>query len=492
MPFVKKISILGGGTSGLLTALILKKSNPLFDITLIKSLEIDIVGVGEGSTEHWATFMKYIGVHPIEIFKKTDATFKYGIKFNNWNGDGKSYMHAVVAEMLKETATAHPYLYHKSIVDNKDPNNVINDFIHNSQHYQPVGFSTNQFHFDTFKLNQFLQDKCAEFEINIINDTILDVATDTNGITELKGIEDSYSADFFVDCSGFRKVLINKLGAEWVDCTEYLPMNSAITFATPHIEGEELPSYTSATALSSGWVFRLPTQTRFGNGYIYCDKFITEEQALAEAEAHYGHKLNVGKRFKFGAGYLKNSWIKNCVGLGLAGSFIEPLEATSIGTSIQQAFGLATYLRSWTKDTPGISKIYNAQFEKVFTNIVDFVQLHYITKRDDSDFWKYCKTLKLTEFNENTLPIFKNNLPGSPVFMEPYILFRNYNWLLVLNGLELFNRQNLIEQWDNLIEDVRLEASVKLFLNKNKNEGDTPLGHQDAIDFILGLNDANN
>ena len=492
MPFVKKIVILGGGTSGLVTALILKKSNPLLDIHLIKSDEIDIVGVGEGSTEHWATFMNYVGIHPIEIFKKTDATFKYGIKFNNWNGDGKSYMHAVTAEVMKETAIAHPYLYHKLIVDNEDPNEVIDKFIQNSQHYQPVGFSSNQYHFDTFKLNQFLQDKCIAHNINIITDTIIDVIVNDSGIVELKGNAGKYAADFFVDCSGFRKVLMNQLDAEWVDCTEYLPMNSAMTFATPYIEDEELPSYTSATALSSGWVFRLPTQQRFGNGYIYCDKFITEEQALAEVEAHYGHKLQIGKRFKFGAGYLKKSWIKNCVGLGLAGSFIEPLEATSIGTSIQQAFVLATYIQSWSKDTTGISEIYNDQFEKVFKNIVDFVQLHYITKRDDSDFWKYCKTLKLTEFNEKTLPIFKNNLPGSPVFTNPYILFRNYNWILILNGLELFNRQRLIEQWDNTFEHVRLEASVKLFLNQSKNDNDIPLGHKDAINFILGLENADN
>ena len=157
---VKNICILGAGTSGLISALILKQGHPELNITVIKSSEIDIVGVGEGSTEHWGTFMHYVGISPGELFKEAGATFKYGIRFDNWNGDGKDYLHVVVTELNQSTEWGYPYLYHKLLVDSDDPMDCVGDFVLKNQHYRPYELSTNQYHFDTFKLNMFLQKKC--------------------------------------------------------------------------------------------------------------------------------------------------------------------------------------------------------------------------------------------------------------------------------------------------------------------------------------------
>jgi tryptophan halogenase len=261
-------------------------------------------------------------------------------------------------------------------------------------------------------------------------------------------------------------------------------MNSAITFPTAIEADQEIPSYTRATALSAGWCWQIPTQERFGNGYVYCDKFITEEQALAEAETLYGKKLEIVKRFKFSAGYLKTPWIGNVCAIGLSGSFVEPLEATNIGTAIQQSFGLNSYLSAWEPNS-NISKIYNKQFVDVFQNTVDFIQLHYITKREDSEFWKYCKNLKLTEFNKKTLDIFKKNMPVTTIFTKPYILFRNANWFLVLYGLGIMDREVLIEKWKLLPRTTQLESAVKLFVIKNNNSTEIPLGHREAIHAII-------
>ena len=481
---VKNICVLGAGTSGLISALILKQGHPNFDITIIKSSSIDIVGVGEGSTEHWATFMSYVGISPIELFKETGATFKYGIRFDNWNGDNKDYLHVVVSELNQSTEWGHPYLYHKLLVDSDNPLDCVGDFVLKNEHYRPYELSTNQYHFDTFKLNMFLQKKCVERGINIVEDTITEVSSSDTVIKKVKGSNAEYVADFFVDCSGFHRVLTKELGAEWEDCSDYLPVNSAITFPTKLDPTKELPSYTRATALSAGWCWQIPTQERFGNGYVYCDKFITEEQALAEVEELYGQKLEIVKRFKFSAGYLKTPWIGNVCAIGLSGSFVEPLEATNIGTAIQQAFGLNSYIASWDNDSK-ISDIYNKQFVDVFQNIIDFIQLHYITKRDDSKFWKYCRNLKLTNFNNSTLDIFKKNMPVSTIFTKPYILFRNVNWFLVMYGLDMIDRYALIEKWSSLSRAVQLEAAVKLFVIKNNNSSEISVGHRDAIKNII-------
>jgi tryptophan halogenase len=482
---INNICILGAGTSGLISALILKKSYPNINITVIKSPIVDIVGVGEGSTEHWAEFMNFVDIDVVELIKETDATFKYGIKFDNWNGDNKEYFHAVVTEFTQQTALGYPYIYHKLLVDNEDPLKCVGDFIINSEHYYPLELSANQFHFDTFKLNEFLQRKCLEANIEIVEDTIISVDTNDNGIASISGEVNNYVADFFIDCSGFHKVLTTKLNSEWVDCADYLPVNSAITFPTEFIDNQKIPSYTKATALSAGWVWQIPTQNRFGNGYVYCDKFIDEETALKEVEELYGKKLNIVKRFKFSAGYTKTPWIKNVCAIGLSASFIEPLEATNIGTAIQQAFSLSTCIPTWDPSITTIADIYNSQFVDVFQNTIDFVQLHYLTKREDTDFWKYCKTLKLTEFNKKTLPMYKENMPLSTTFAKPYILFRNHNWFLVLNGLGHFDREKLIAKWKNMPLEMQHNAAIKLFVIKTKDDAEQPLAHRDALNEIM-------
>lgn len=486
---IKKINILGAGTAGLVSALVLKTYNKELDISIIKSKKIDIVGVGEGSTEHWAAFIDYIDVNIVEFFKHTDCTYKHGIMFENWNGDQSNYMHNVnTFFMQQDNTTGYPFLQHLKIVttntqlETLDPNTVL------SKHYQPVARSTNQFHFDTFKLNEYLIKICKDKQINIIEDTISEVSINNSGIESLKGETNNYIADLYIDASGFNRVLLSKLGAVWVDCTEYLPMNSAITFPTTFKENEEYPGYTRAIAMNAGWIWQIPTQKRYGNGYVFCDKFITEEEALAEAEELYQQKLTINKSFKFGAGYIKDVWIKNCVAIGLSASFVEPLEATNIGTGIQQAFALITHLE--TQDIAEESKMmYNKIIRNIFKNTIDFVQLHYITKREDTNFWKFCKTIKKTEFNKRTLEVFKNSMPTWQYFSEPYILFNHQNWIPVLNGLELIDRQKYIDNWNKISYNKRMETLVKSDIYDNRPCD--VLNNRDAIEFMRNSNVAN-
>jgi tryptophan halogenase len=479
---IKDICIVGGGTSGIVSALILKYSNTNVNVKLIKSKDIDIVGVGEGSTEHWAEFCKYADIDIKDLFKEAGSTYKFGIMFENWNGDDKNYYHQINSYFTEETPNGYPYIQHKLIAEIENQIDSLDQSSVRSEHYYPVDQSTNQFHFDTFKLNEFLLKKCKSRGIEVITDTITDVIIDDSGIKSLVGETNSYNSELYIDSSGFKKLLINKLGAEWIDNTDYLPMNSAITFPLPH-DGKDFPAYTRAIAMDAGWMWQIPTQERFGNGYVFCDKFISEEDAIKEVEKRLGHKINVVKRFKFGAGYLSNPWIKNCVAVGLSSSFIEPLEATNIGTAIQQAFGIVAYLNNHSISKLSIDH-YNKTFTKVFQNIVDFVQLHYLTKRTDTDFWKHCQSLPLTKFNKETLEHFKENIPLWNYFKEPYTLFDHNNWIAVMYGLGQIDRQKYIDNWKEIPYNIQMGAKVKIDVY-NSNNADT-VSHDTAIRIMRG------
>ena len=480
---INKLVILGGGTSGLVSAIILKSLYKKLDVTIIKSTDIGIIGVGEGSTEHWSRFMQIAGISVHDLLRETDGTFKTGIKFVNWNGDNDYYFHSVHSAYLKETPVGVSYPYFGLIAEGRTHHDLIPETIHNSVHHEPLEGTVNQFHFNTMKLNDFLIKQCLTREIKIVDDTVEDVVLDETGhVTELIGKAAKYSADFFIDCSGFKRIISSKLGAKWVDCSDYLPMNSAFAFPTEKLE--DIPSHTLSTAMSSGWMWRIPTVERFGNGYVYCDKFITDDQAVQEAQSVFTKPIEIAKKFKFTAGYVDKFWIKNCVALGLAGSFVEPLEASSIGTSIQQAIGIGGCLINYQKNDQSIIDKYNEEFEAVAKNIIDFVQLHYITKRNDTEFWKHCKNLKLTDFNEQTLRHFKESGVNTNFFTKPYLLFRDVNWLLVMHGLGMFNIANIKEimskQNDDILFSVNeLEKEFKQFLSEK-----TMIPHRECLEIL--------
>jgi tryptophan halogenase len=458
---VKSVCIVGGGTSGMIAALMIRKAYPKMIINVIESSSIGIVGVGEGSTEHWRFFIDYTDISVYELFRETDATFKIGIKFTNWHGDNSHYFHSLMIDFGgQDRHNGLFYTWLKMVGENWNPLDTLGKASQLSRHYEPLHDNINQYHFDTFKLNKFLHKKCSERNIQIIDTIIENVNLDENGfvdnVVDTKG--EKFTADFFIDCSGFKRIIASKLGVKWVDVSNYLPMNSAIAFPTDYMN--DIPSYTEATALSSGWSWRIPTQNRFGNGYVYCDKFIDDESAVKEITTHYKENLNIeniniGKKFKFSAGYVDNFWMKNCVSMGLSGMFVEPLEASSIGTTIQQCANFVTVLQFFDRDQNYTAKKYNKIMTDVATNIVDFIQLHYFTHRQDSDFWKFCKnSLEPTEFNREYLPYFKQCTPDPNFFRESLLLFKQLNFMQVMHGLRLLDSKQAIKIYETHLEKI--------------------------------------
>lgn len=485
---VNSILILGGGTSGLVSALILKSLYNKLDIIVLKSSDIGIIGVGEGSTEHWSVFMNIVGISVYDIIRETDATFKTGIKFVNWNGDNDYYFHSIHNGYIKENAIGHPYVYPGMISKNMTHHDIVPENIHRSVHYEPLESSVNQFHFDTMKLNDFLLNLCEQRNIKVIDSTIDNVNLNDKGFVDslVDGENVKYSADLFIDCSGFKRIISSKLGVKWIDCSEYLPMNSAIAF--PTARKEEIPSHTLSTAMSSGWMWRIPTQQRFGNGYVYSDDFLTYEQAVEEAQSCFDVTVEVAKKFKFTAGYVDKFWIKNCISVGLAGSFVEPLEASSIGTSIQQALGIASQLPCYDQDNAVAADFYNHEFESVAKNIIDFVQLHYITKRSDTEFWKYCKNIKLTDFNKETLELFKKNIPLPGFFAKPFLLFRDTNWLMIMHGLGMFDIDSIQSTYNQFNDDLKFSTEDAIIKLQEFIDSKSMISHRDTLEELKKRN----
>ena len=214
---VKKIAIIGGGTAGVVTALILRKTFENLEIDLIESDKIGIVGVGEGSTEHWQTFMQHCDISTTELIKETGATFKYGINFENWTGDGSNYIHSISSAYNMSSQTNSKFVYSYLISKGAGPKDLVHKYIEKSLHRMPF-FTINQFHFDTNKLNKFLHDLCDKRNVKTIKAEINEVKLSENGeISELISEDGrSFKYDLYVDCTGFHRLLLHKtMGVKW-------------------------------------------------------------------------------------------------------------------------------------------------------------------------------------------------------------------------------------------------------------------------------------
>jgi flavin-dependent dehydrogenase len=477
---IKKILIVGGGTAGLISALIIKRR---FDyiVDVVQSKEIGIIGVGEGSTEHFKEFMTYMNIDEKTIIKECGATYKTGIFFKNWSN--KDYLHTVMAPFDYKNGQ-YCFLYGKQISENKNylyPKNLLQNKLNKELllNYSDV---TNQYHFDNYKLNKFLVKKCKEFNINIFDDKIQNVLFNDNGeIQSVLGNKQKYEYDFYIDSSGFKRVIHSKLNSNWKSFSEYLNMNSAIVFPTKDEKNYNL--WTLAKAMNYGWRFKIPVWGRHGNGYVFDSNYVTADQAKEELDKEFGYDVEISKEFKFDPGYLENVWIKNCVAIGLSGSFVEPLEATSIGTSIQQTFMLIHKLSNYNEND---IKKYNKDFSSIMNNIKDFIFLHYMNNKNKNNMWDEISKKTIPDSLQEKLEIWKYRLPIKEDFNleSNYILFYESNFIIVLNGLNLINIENIKKEYENTSQWIKFSANQLMNLQKNFELSMSLIDHKKIIEMI--------
>jgi tryptophan halogenase len=389
----RHIVIVGSGTAGLINALMLRRAFPNFPITVVYSKEIGIVGVGEGSTEHWRMFINLCEIPVAELLVRTAATHKAGIRYKNWTDHTPDYFHSI--------STADPMnpfgallLYNGLNADEKLLTNSLSTrgLVEGKVPADRPHDTINQFHFDTFKLNEYLTALCFQRNVRMVEGVVQSVSVSSeDGWVESVLLEDGQvvGGDFFVDASGFRRVVCSAVGnTDWVDYGDHLPMNSAIAFPTPHPEDGRIWGFTWARAMSNGWSWEIPTQERRGNGYVFCDAFTDEEGAVREMSEMLGYEVEPARTFRFRSGYLRDQWQKNVVAVGLSSSFVEPLEATSIGSTIQQARSLCLNLATFRRGDTAIQRRHNRDMTAMMENILSMIFLHYMTDRTDTDFWR--------------------------------------------------------------------------------------------------------
>ncbi len=460
-----KLTIVGGGTSGLITGLMLKKRfTDTIDIQVIKSDKIGVIGVGEGSTEHWNMFANYMGIDRFEVIKETGAVFKVGVKYEGWMKN--DFMHNVDGQIMDMVHGQYRLGYGTLINDNR----TNKDYIHKNFWSDNLNhsFVPYQMNFNAAELNKYLLKLCDRFNIKLITDEIKDVNMNEDGsIKSLTG-KIEYESDFFIDSTGFKKLLISKLGAKWQSYSDYILMNEAIAFPTE--DTEKYPLYTHIRAMDAGWTWSIPVWGRWGNGYTFNNNFINADKAQEEVEKKFGKKINIFKNIKFESGRLDKVWIKNCVAVGLSASFIEPLEASAIATSIQQGFLLNHHLTNYNENT---IKVYNDKVNTINQNILEFICLCYLVDKNDTDFWK--QEFKMPDTLQFKLDIWKNKLPIFEHFDSKYLLFNESNFIVALHGRNLLNVENIKKEYMTLPESLRKNAY--------NNIVDIMVERQEAEDF---------
>lgn len=491
-----KITIVGGGTAGWLAALFVKKMQPHHDVTVIESSAIGIIGAGEGSTGLLTDVIENtifnFGCNEEEFIRETGATIKLGIKHKGWHREdldyhyygsldtsptsGKRDIDYIFAEALirygKEGIHRVSHLGN-ILEENKNP------FFNDGKLFNRDVIQ-GSYHFDAHKVGKYFKKVCGESVANI-DAKVLNVNLTESGYLESLLLDNgtTHSADFFIDASGFAKLLMTSLSGKWVSYQKNLPLNSAMPFFLPHEDVVE--PVTTAWAQRNGWMWQIPTQERYGCGYVFDDHFVTPEQAQAELEQTIGKKIEPIRVLKFDAGRQDTLWIKNCVSIGLAAAFAEPLEATSIHTTIVQLETFVTeFLKSSLDDTlnPAAMKSYNHRMARMYDDIKDFLVLHYQGGRSDSEFWRMISSgVTQTDFVKQIIEMSKTKIPSYLDFNTYYkaIDWPLYSYVLAGLGLlqpalarkelDLRNISKLAAEHLNVLEEQRKNQIAPLIEN---------------------------
>ena len=444
---IHKVVVVGGGTSGWMTAAALSKVlKGRYEISLIESDEISTIGVGEATIPMISIFNRMLDLDEDEFVRETQASFKLGIEFVNWARLGERYIHGFgVIGQDNWTVDFHQYWLKQYMAGKAKEleRYSINTMacLHNKfmrprtdMPNSPLSQIAYAFHFDASLYAKFLRKYAEARGVTRVEGRIVDVALregDGHVSTLTLQSGQKIEGDLFIDCSGFRALLIEgTLKTGYEDWSHWLPCDRAL--AVPCVSVKELTPFTRSTARSAGWQWRIPLQHRIGNGYVYSSKFISDDEATAVLMGNLdGAPLAEPRPIRFVTGKRKQAWNKNVVSIGLASGFIEPLESTSIHLVQMGIAHLLTFFPAAGFERADIDQ-YNRVMSQEFEWVRDFIILHYkATERSDTPFWNYCREMQIPETLRHRMELFRTH---GRVYREGNELFTKVSWLQVMHG----------------------------------------------------------
>lgn len=446
---IERIVIVGGGTAGWMTAAALSRlrvGRPIA-ITLVESEEIGTVGVGEATIPPFLDFNRLLEIDEREMLAAVQGSFKLGIQFVNWGRIGDSYIHPFGNYGYEIDGVSFHHVWHRlHQAADRRPIQLFNletmaahfgRFARTADYARddlpPVNYA---YHIDAGRYARFLRGYAEARGVVRCEGKVQHVDLDSEsgfvtGVTLANG--QRIDGDFFVDCSGFRGLLIEQtLQTGYEDWSHFLPCDRAVALPCQREDGSGPLPYTRATAHGAGWQWQVPLQHRNGNGHVYCSQFMSDDEALAILVSNMAGKPGADPNFlKFTTGRRRKFWNRNVVAIGLSAGFMEPLESTSIHL-IYTGINKLIALLSLDGIDPAQAEAFNRLTGKEYDRIRDFLILHYnTTQRDDTPFWNYCRTMVVPDSLTEKVALFRAN---GQIFREDDELFTETSWAAVMMG----------------------------------------------------------
>ena len=486
-PYAKRrIVVAGGGTAGWMAAAALARTmGDAIELTLVESEAIGTVGVGESTIPPVVTFNRVLGISEAEFMRATSATFKLGIEFTDWKVLGEKYFHSfgVTGRDHWSAGFQHFWMHglargHQAGYD--DYCLELNAAYAGKFVHLPDNRVNYAYHLDATRYARFLRQLAEADGAVRVEGKIAEVALDPASGNIAALVLDSgrrIEGDLFLDCTGFRALLIEgALHVGYDDWTHYLPCDAAIAVQTASVR-PPIP-YTRAIAHDSGWQWRIPLQHRQGNGIVYCSRYLEREAALERLLSSIeGDRLTEPNMLRFVTGARRKQWHRNCIAVGLSGGFLEPLESTSIYL-IQAAISALVELFPEREISPVDRDEFNRLIDLEYDRIRDFLILHYhATERDDTPFWNYCRNMPIPATLEERLAIYREN---ARLYRHDNELFSETSWFAVMHGQNITpSRYHPIA---DLLPAAELEARMAKMADMTRNCLRAMPTHQQFID----------
>lgn len=442
---IEQVVIVGGGTAGwIAAALLVKVLGRAIKIKLIESEEIGTIGVGEATIPPLQKLNRVLGLNEAQFVSATQGSFKLGIDFVNWTRIGERYMHTFGTIGKDARFCDFVSLWRRSLDENKADS--LWDYSLNYQAARQNRFAkipreqrgilgnlAYAYHFDAGLYARFLRAYSEKRGVSRVEGKVDKVNKDKDtGFISSVCLEDGQeiAADFFIDCSGMRSLLLGEaLGSEFEDWGEWLLCDRALAVQSRN-QGEP-PPYTVSTAEAAGWQWRIPLQHRTGNGLVYSSQYMSEDEARETLLKNLqGEPMGEPRLIKFRTGMRKEQWKANCVAIGLAGGFIEPLESTSIHFIQRALFKLLDKFPHRGIQPEEVNQ-YNQEFAREFYNVRDFIILHYHLNQRDEEFWVKCREMEIPDSLRRKIEIFRTT---GKVYRDPEVLFTQHSWYQVMLG----------------------------------------------------------